>query len=50
MKKQREFEGKTVVITGENSGIGKAIAEKFDSEGANVAIFGRDQENFWTAP
>src|SRR5512145_3059426 len=32
------LEGKTAVITGASRGIGKAIALKFASEGANVAI------------
>ena len=32
------LEGKTAVITGSASGIGKAIALKFASEGANIAV------------
>lgn len=38
-----EFTDKVVVITGGNSGIGEAIARKFDQEGAKIVIFGRDQ-------
>lgn len=38
-----DFNGKVVVITGGNSGIGKAIAHKFNELGANIVIFGRDQ-------
>lgn len=34
----KRFEGKTVVITGGNKGIGYSIAERFAQEGANVAI------------
>jgi len=34
----RRFEGKCVVITGGNKGIGLAIAERFASEGANIVI------------
>ena len=32
------FEGKTVVVTGGNKGIGFAIAERFASEGANLVM------------
>jgi NAD(P)-dependent dehydrogenase (short-subunit alcohol dehydrogenase family) len=37
------FKDKVVVITGGNSGIGKAIAEKFDQQGAKIVIFGRQK-------
>lgn len=36
------FNERVIAITGGNSGIGKAIAEKFDQEGAKVSILGRD--------
>lgn len=36
--------GKVAVISGGNSGIGLAIAQRFVKEGAHVFIFGRRQE------
>jgi NAD(P)-dependent dehydrogenase (short-subunit alcohol dehydrogenase family) len=37
------FEGKTVLVTGGTSGIGRAAAEQFGSAGARVIVTGRDQ-------
>ena len=34
----RRFEGKTVVVTGGNKGIGYAIAQRFAREGASIAL------------
>ena len=36
------FEGKTVLVTGSNYGIGRGIAERFGAEGASVVVTGRD--------
>jgi NAD(P)-dependent dehydrogenase (short-subunit alcohol dehydrogenase family) len=38
------LEGKVAVISGGNSGIGLAVAQRFVKEGAHVFIFGRRQE------
>ncbi len=37
------FEGKTVLITGSTSGIGRAAAEQFGAAGARVIVTGRDE-------
>ena len=37
-----KFEGKIILVTGGNSGIGRAIALRAAAEGARVAITGRD--------
>src|SRR5437588_1626433 len=36
------FSGKAVLVTGGNSGIGRAIVHRFIAQGARVAIAGRD--------
>jgi NAD(P)-dependent dehydrogenase (short-subunit alcohol dehydrogenase family) len=40
----RRFEGKTVIVTGAGRGIGRAIARRFASEGADVLCMGRTLE------
>ena len=42
------MKGKTVIITGGGSGIGKAMGQKFAKEGANVVITGRNIERLLT--
>jgi NAD(P)-dependent dehydrogenase (short-subunit alcohol dehydrogenase family) len=37
------FEGKTALVTGSTSGIGRATAERFGREGADVIVTGRDE-------
>lgn len=39
-----KLEGKTAIVTGATSGMGRAIAELFAGEGASVIVGGRDQE------
>ena len=38
------FDGKAVIVTGGNRGIGRAIAERFAAEGADVMVVGRNAE------
>ena len=39
-----QFSGKTALVTGGNSGIGLATAQRFAAEGAHVFITGRNQK------
>ena len=39
-----KLEGKSIIVTGATSGMGKAIAERFVLEGASVILSGRDVE------
>jgi NAD(P)-dependent dehydrogenase (short-subunit alcohol dehydrogenase family) len=45
----KRLEGKVAVITGSTKGIGKAIAQKFLEEGAQVVISSRSQSNLQEA-
>jgi NAD(P)-dependent dehydrogenase (short-subunit alcohol dehydrogenase family) len=40
-----EFAGKTVLITGGSTGMGRACAERFSRSGASVAILGNDDKS-----
>lgn len=43
------MEKETVIVTGGSSGMGKAMAQRFANEGANVVITGRDEERLQQA-
>lgn len=40
---EQRFKGRTVIVTGAASGIGRGVAERFAQEGANVVVCGRDE-------
>ena len=44
LQPNKRLEGKKIVITGGGRGLGKAMAERFVSEGANVLITGRTED------
>ena len=41
----QRFAGKTVIVTGSSSGIGKGIAQRFAEEGANVVLNSRSRDD-----
>src|SRR4051812_35546661 len=38
---KKEFEGKTVVITGASAGLGRALVREFAKQGANIGLIAR---------
>lgn len=44
MAEQKRFEGRTMLVTGASSGIGRATARALGAEGANVVLAGRRRE------
>jgi 3-oxoacyl-[acyl-carrier protein] reductase len=42
---QFSVDGRTAIVTGASSGIGRSIAERFAADGANVVICSREQAN-----
>jgi 3-dehydrosphinganine reductase len=48
-QKRMKFNGQHIIITGGSSGIGKATAQLFVSEGANVSIIARDRAKLESA-
>src|SRR5258708_30779381 len=39
----QDFAGKTALVTGSNSGIGRVVAEQLAARGAHVIVTGRDK-------
>src|SRR5258708_9369406 len=44
MREQRELEGRSALVTGAPSGIGKAAAEELGRHGAEIVVHGRDAD------
>ena len=40
----RDFQGRTVIVTGASSGIGRAIAVELSGRGAGVVLIGRNRD------
>ena len=39
----QSLKGKTMIVTGASSGIGRAVARRFGAEGAKLALFARSE-------